>query len=263
MLRKNSKLTIATDPATSAIAALRFNFLHPPFDNPKVRQAVRAAIKQEDYMRAAVGDDTSLWRTCRSAFPCGTPYQSEALGQRLMEGNLDNARRLLAASGYAGQRVVIINPTDFPLIGPLGQVTADLLKQMGMNVDLQESDWGTVVQRRASREPVEKGGWSIFHTTGSSSGWVNPAVAQQLRGQGAKGWFGWWDNPKQEELVRDWLAAPDEAAQTRVAMAIGELAMEEVPSIPLGQYYICTVFRKNLVGMLQGPCPLPWNLRRV
>jgi len=262
MLKDPGVTSIIADPS-GRNSVLRFNCLHPPFDNPKVRRAVLAGIRQEDYMRAAVGDDTSLWRTCRSAFPCGTPYQSEALGTRLMEGNLDTARRLLAASGYAGQRVVVINPTDFPLIGPLGQVTADLLKQMGMNVDLQESDWGTVVQRRAQREPVEKGGWSIFHTTGSSSGWSNPAVAQQLRGQGTKGWFGWWDNSRQEELVRDWLAAPDEAAQTRVAMAIGELAMEEVPSIPLGQYYIRTVFRKNIVGMLQGPCPLPWNLRRV
>lgn len=214
-------------------------------------------------MRAAVGDDTSLWRTCRSQFPCGTPYESETLGMRAMEGNLDKARRLLAESGYAGQRVVVINPTDFPLIGPLGQVTADLLKKMGMNVELQESDWGTVVQRRASREPPDKGGWNIFHTTGSSSGWGNPAVAQNLRGMGAKGWFGWWDSPKQEALVQDWLAASDEAEQTRIARAIGDLAMEEAPTIPLGQYYIRTVFRSNLTGMLQGPCPVPWNLRRV
>ena len=33
-----------------------------------------------------------------------------------------------------------------------------------MNVDLQEMDWGSLGERRVSREPVEKGGWSIFHT---------------------------------------------------------------------------------------------------
>ena len=91
----------------------------------------------------------------------------------------------------------------------------------------------------------------------------NPAEAQGFRGQGAKGWFGWWDNPQQEALVQEWLAASDEAEQIRIARAIGDLAMDEVPTIPLGQYYIRTVFRSNLAGMLQGPCPVPWNLRRV
>ena len=39
----------------------RMNFLHPPFDNPKIRQAVMTAMSQEDYMRAIVGDDDSLF----------------------------------------------------------------------------------------------------------------------------------------------------------------------------------------------------------
>ena len=260
LLKEPSLTSIIADP-TGRNSILRFNSLYPPFTDVRVRRAVMTAVKQDDYMRTAVGDDTALWRACRTAFPCGTPYATEEAGDRLMPGDMAQAKRLLAASGYAGQKVVIINPTDFPLIGPLGQVTADLLRTMGMTVDLQESDWGTVVQRRASREPPDKGGWNIFHTTGSSSNWINPAVASPWRGQGKQGWFGWWDNPRLEAMVNDWLAAPDEAAQTTVAKAIGVLALEEAPSIPLGQYYIRTVFNKRLTGMLQGPCPYPWNLR--
>jgi peptide/nickel transport system substrate-binding protein len=260
MLKDPGIASMIADPS-GRMSILRFNCLHPPFDNVKVRQAVRMAVNQDDYMRAAVGDDTALWRVCRSLFPCGTPYATD--GTALMPNDLAGGRRLLAESGYAGQKAVVINPTDFPLIGPLGQVTADLLKKLGMTVDLQESDWGTVVQRRASREPVEKGGWSIFHTTGSASGWINPAVAQIVRGQGAKGWFGWWDSPKLEAMTQDWLAAPDEASQTRVAQAIGLLALTEVPSIPLGQFFIRTVYRRSIAGLLQGPCPYPWNIRPV
>jgi peptide/nickel transport system substrate-binding protein len=260
MLRDPNITSIIADPS-GRTSIMRFNCLHPPFDNLRVRRAVLAGVKQEDYMRAAVGDDPDLWRACHSLFPCGTLYETDAAGKRLMTGDIATARKLLSESGYAGQKAVIINPTDFPLIGPLGQVTADLLKTMGMNVDLQESDWGTVVQRRASREPVEKGGWSIFHTTGSASGWINPAVAQPVRGQGAKGWFGWWSSPKQEEMVQDWLAAPDEISQTRIARAIGELALEDVATIPLGQFFIRTVFRRAITGVLQGPCPYPWNIR--
>jgi peptide/nickel transport system substrate-binding protein len=157
--------------------------------------------------------------------------------------------------------VVIINPTDFPDIGPLGQVTADVLKRIGMNVDLRETDWGTVVQRRASREPVEKGGWSIFHTTGSASGWSSPAVSELVRGRGTEGWFGWWTSPAAEAMVQDWLSAPDVPAQTRIAQALGRLALDEVATVPLGQFYIRTVFSKRITGVLQGVAPYPWNVR--
>ena len=132
-----------------------------------------------------------------------------------------------------------------------------------MNVDLQESDWGTVIQRRTSREPVEKGGWSIFHTTGSSPGYSNPAVSTLVRGQGAKGWFGWWDSPKAEAMVQEWIDAADPAERHRLAKAIGDLALEEVATMPLGMFYVRTAFRKGLTGMLEGPIPYPWGLRRA
>jgi peptide/nickel transport system substrate-binding protein len=119
-----------------------------------------------------------------------------------MPGDLARARDALRAAGYANQKAVINNPTDFPDIGPLGQVTADRLRRAGMNVELAESDWGTVVQRRTNREPVERGGWSILHTTGGASAWANPATSFLVRGQGAQGWFGWWQNERAEQAGR-------------------------------------------------------------
>ena len=178
-----------------------------------------------------------------------------------MRGDRAVARKLLEASGYAGQQVVIINPTDFPSIGPLGQVTAEALKAIGMNVDLRESDWGTVIQRRNSREPVDKGGWSIFHTFGSAPAYSNPAVASILRSQGANAWYGWPNNPQVEALVQEWLAAPDAAAQARVADAIGTAALADVVTVPLGQFFVKTAYRRAITGVLQGIAPYPWNVR--
>src|SRR6478736_34860 len=160
------------------------------------------AVNQEDYMQATQGDDTTLWQTCRSLWPRGTPYYTGEQ-EDLMPQNLDKAKAALAASGYAGEKVVIISPTDFPDIGPLGQVTGELLQRLGMNVQMADSDWGTVVQRRGNRESVEKGGWSIFHTTGPAVGWSNPALSLLVRGQGAKGWFGWWENETAEKLAEE------------------------------------------------------------
>jgi peptide/nickel transport system substrate-binding protein len=239
---------------------MRLNQLQPPFDDVAIRRAVLLGINQDDYMRATFGDDTSLWRTCYSEFPCGTLYETDD-PEHLMKGDLAAATAALKATSYAGQRVAVLSPTDFPAIRPLCQVTADLLKKMGMNVDLQEMDWGTVVQRRASMEPVEKGGWSVFHTFGSSGGFATPATSPLVRGQGKQGWFGWWSSPAVEQLTQEWLAAPDVATQKKVASQIANLAMREVATIPLGLSFGKTAFRKSITGVLQGVAPYPWNVR--
>ena len=262
-LVKNPALnSIISDPS-GRIAVMRLNCLQAPFNDVRIRRAVEMAVNQEDYLRAAYGDDTTLWQQCKSLFACGTPYADETTGKQLMRGDVAAARAMLKDAGYAGQKVVIINPTDFPQIGPLGQMTAATLRSIGMNVDLQETDWGTVVQRRASREPVDKGGWSIFHSTGSAAGWVNPGVAEIVRGRGAQGWFGWWESPAAEALVQDWLAAPDEVGQTKAARALNDLALRDVATVPLGLFFIRTVFSRKITGILPGPCPYPWNVRPV
>lgn len=261
-LQRNPSVTVKVADPAGRLALMRMNMAQKPFDNAKLRRAMMAAVNQEDYMRAARGDDTALWTDCRSVFPKGTPYYQDA-GIGLMPGDLNAARKLLDASGYAGEKLVLINPTDFPDIGPLGQITNEWLVKLGMNVDFRETDWGTVVQRRASREPVEKGGWSVFHTTGSATAYSNPAVNYLVRGPGEPGWFGWWRNPQSETLAEEWLAAADPATQTRIAIEMGRLAMADVSCVPLGQFYLQTAFRRTLTGVLTGPSPYPWNVRRV
>jgi len=260
MLASNRDIRREVTDKAGRMALMRLNCLHPPFNDVKVRRAVLQSVIQENYMRASQGDDTSTWTETRSIFPKHTPYYEDH--PDLMPGDLDKARATLKESGYTDQKTVIINPTDFPDIGPLGQVTADALKRIGMNVELAESDWGTVIQRRGSREAVEKGGWSIFHTTGPSSFYGNPAMSPLIRGQGADGWFGWWKNDRAEALTEEWLYATDEAAQRKAALELGRLGLEEVSTIPLGQFTIRTAFRKDISGILEGPAPFPWNVKR-
>lgn len=250
-----------TDPL-GRLAVMRMNCLQPPFDDPRIRKAVRLTVAQDEYMRASRGDDRSDWQICRSLWPRGTPYYRDE-GEAMMPGDLDRARAALREAGYDNQKVVVINPTDFPDIGPLGQVTADRLKRIGMNIDLAESDWGTVVQRRASREPVDKGGWSILHTTGGASAWSNPAKSFLVRGQGTRGWFGWWKNDRAEELAEAWVFEENPDRQKALAQELGHLALEDVSFLPLGQFVIRTAFRKDITGILQGSAPYPWNVRRT
>jgi peptide/nickel transport system substrate-binding protein len=259
-LTADKNIAVQIDQPWGRLSWLITNQLQPPFNDARIRRAMMMAVRQEDYMRATFGDDQSLWRACRDVFPFGTPYYSGADADA-MQGDLTMAAKMLQQAGYAGQKVVVINPTDFPAIHPLGLVTADTLKQIGMNVELQETDWGTVVQRRASMEPVEKGGWSVFHTFSSSAAASTPATHPLINGRGNKGWFGWWDNAEARSLTAQWLAAPDTAGQNKAAKSLSHVAMTDVAATPVGQWYGKTAFRRSIIGVLQGVSPYPWNVR--
>jgi peptide/nickel transport system substrate-binding protein len=262
LLKRNSDIVIAPSNPQGYIGGMRFNHLHPPFNDARLRRAVLVAVNQEDYMRAIMGDDHSAWRVCRSQYPCGTTYGVE-VDLPVQKGDIETAKKMIRDAAYNGQKVVIINPTDFPTIGPLGDITYDLMKKIGINVELQDTDWGSVVQRRATKEPVEKGGWSVFHTWFTGGFILNPVVSAPYRGLGAAGWFGWYSNPKIEEMTQEWLDAKDDDTRKKIAMAIQLENYSQVPTINLGQFQIPTAYRRSLSGKLEFTGPVFWNVKRV
>jgi peptide/nickel transport system substrate-binding protein len=36
------------------------------------------------------------------------------------------------------------------------------MRKVGLNVDMQVSEWGTMMQRVLKKEPIEQGGWSCL-----------------------------------------------------------------------------------------------------
>jgi len=262
-LKRGSGVTISQIDDLGFISILRFNAAIPPFNNPKLRHAVLAAVDQADYMRAVNGDNVR-WQRCASFFPCGVPFISE-VGASIMNTprDLAKAREAVKAAGYAGERIVVMNPGDFPSIAPLGEITADLLKQLGMNVDLQTMDWGTVGQRRTSKAPIEQGGWNIFHTWTTSVSITNPALNYYIRGQGENGWFGWYENAEVEKLTDDWSQATTDAQKQAAFDGIQRISLENAPIVPLGQYYPITAYRSSIVDRIPATNALPWNIRRA
>jgi len=262
LLRKSPDIYIGTAHRLGINGILRFNHLHPPFNNVAMRRAVMMAVNQVDYLAAISGNDPEGTRICKSLIPCGTDEGRE-IGAPMMPGDLERARVALKQAGYNGERIVIINPTDLPPIGPMGDVTYDLLKQLGLNVELAASDWGTVTKRRSSREPVEKGGWSILHTLTPSLPTSLPIGNHYLRGLGPTGWFGWYENKTIEQLAEAWMLSPDVTERAAIADKIQLEAFQTVPSVPLGQFQMYNAYRKNLTGVVEAFGAQFWNARRA
>ena len=262
LLKRDTDIAMGPSDPHGNVGGLRFNCLHPPFDDVRLRRAVLYAVNQEDYMRAIMGEDHAAWRVCRSQYPCGTMYGTE-VDLPVQKGDLDAARKMIQAAGYNGQKTVILCPSDIPTVGLFGDITYVTFKKIGLNVELQMTDWGSVVQRRATRAPVEKGGWSVFLTYFTGGFLLNPVVAAPFRGVGEAGFFGWYANPKIEELTQDWLDAKDDDARMRIAAAIQLENYTQVPTVTLGQFQVPTAYRKSLAGKLEFTAPLFWNVRRV
>ncbi|MGE0224204.1 MAG: ABC transporter substrate-binding protein [Acetobacteraceae bacterium] len=261
-LRRNADITIGSANPSGFNGILRFNHLQPPFNNVALRRAVLMAVNQQDYMESITGNDATALKLCKAMFPCGTPYGQET-GGSVMTGDLDKARAALKAAGYKNEKVVIISPADVPTIGPMGDVTYDLLKRLGMNVELVATDWATLTNRRASKEPVEKGGWSIFHTWSPSLIMSTPVEHFPMRGLGQKGWAGWYEDAEMEAMTRDWTIATTPEEQAAIAAKIQARAFDQVPFVLCGQFQIRTAYRKYLTGVIEGGAAYMWNVRRV
>ena len=263
VLAANPDITITrVDPLPSPIM-VKFNHLLPPFDNVKMRQAILAVANQADFLSTLAGDAKN-WELCPSFFICGTPMANDA-GSTALTGkrDFDTAKKLIAEAGYKGERIVVLDAVDQPVAHTQALVVTDLMKKLGLTVDLQAMDWGTLVTRRASMEPIDKGGWNIFPTGWVGADLLDPAVNPTLRTNGKKGHFGWPSDDKIEALRTEWLKAATLDERKKLAAAIQERAFEVVPYLPTGQWKPVTAYHKNVKGVVQAPAYLMWNVEKT
>ena len=113
------------------------------------------------------------------------------------------AKKLLAESGYDGTPIVVMAPGDVVTLKAQPIVAAQLLREAGFKVDVQATDWQTVVTRRASQKPPKEGGWNMFFTNWVGADVVNPVANVSIGGRGTNGgWFGWAEDAKIEAAAR-------------------------------------------------------------
>lgn len=260
-LRKAKGVRVMRNDDIGAIAMVAVNHLHPPFDNRKLLRALLPAIDQSEFMQAAYGEETDLYRTGVGVFTPGLPMASTA-GLEVLTGKRDLAlaKKLVAESGYGGEKVILMSPSDYADQQAYSQVFAAMLEKVGVKVEYASMDWGTLVSRRASKE---LGVWNSFCTTYEGMTVANPGSHVPLRGNGPDGWFGWPTDPEMETLRDRWFDARDSAAQKAVCDDMQRLAFEHVPFYPVGQRFLPTAVRDNVQDIVPASYPVFWGARKV
>ncbi len=135
----------------------------------------------------------------------------------MKEYNPKKALQLLKEAGYKGEPITVLAATDHATITPATQVLIQAMREAGINVDVQSMDWGSVVTRRAKKEPPAQGGWNIFVTTSGGVGSSNPVLHTWIGAACDKGLFGWPCDPEVEKLRNAFGMAATEEERKKIA----------------------------------------------
>ena len=253
VLRRNHGVTTAGINQFGATGALVFNTHIPPFDNALLRHALMLAVNQDDCMRAVVGDQPAMMRTGVGVFAPGTPLAND-VGIEILTAPRDRerVRRLVKESGYKGERIAMMVPTDAAALLAFGNVIYQTMKDVGLNIEYQAMDWGTLVSRRNN---LGTGGWHCMMSI--NPGWNSaPATHYFLSSP-------YYADSAMLELRDAWVDAPDFAAEKSIAEDIQRRFFENPPILPLGQYYLPSAFRVGLSDIVQAPWAIFWGLRKT
>jgi len=259
-LQSNPDLrTYLLDPR-GAQGWLRPNWLHPPFNNKKARQALLHMVDQETYLAWSMGQQEN-YRTCYSVYLCSSHYATRIGAEPMIKHDLATARQLVKESGYDGYPVVVLQITDKPFLNAAAVVTRNRLQSIGFKVILKQVDWSSSLIVRTRTEPPDKGGWNLLHTWWLAPDLANPAVHSGLSGAGSNAYPGWPNVPELEQLITRWVRATDQGTREHLAEQIQMLALNEVTYVPWGEWDYPTVFRKSVRDVVQFVSPVFWNIR--
>lgn len=264
MLKKSPDIVLGRLDDWGFISQLRPNHLNAPTSNPAFRRALMAAIDQREVMDGVMGGDPSGTVVPMGFLATGKKEVDlagiEAITKRR---SVAEVKAMLAQAGYQGEKLILLHTGDQPFYNAASLVVADALSKVGIAIDDQVMDWGTVLQRRASKAPLDKGGWSLFVSVTPVPEYHDPLLGSLLRGNGKDAWIGWPEIPAIETAYSAWLDAADDADKTRLEREIHLAAFEYVPFIPLGRYMPRAAWRRAISAPLKGPAPVFWNVSKT
>jgi peptide/nickel transport system substrate-binding protein len=186
------------------IGILRFNHLHPPFNNSLVRRALLGAVDQAEAMTAVAGTDRTNWHDGIGLFPAGTPFANDA-GIEVLRRPRDYAavRQALTRAGYDGEKIVVLGPTDVQEVRHPSRHGATGRRPPKTALDVLEMELGAAARRRQNHGPPDKGGWNaFFEFLDRSIPNINPYGNRLIRADGLAAYDGWPTSPRIEALRR-------------------------------------------------------------
>jgi len=230
---------------------LFFNQKEGIMTNPKLRQAMQAAVSMEPVLSASVGPK-KLWALSGSLMPPGTKWVSKAGVEGYSQNNAAKAKALAKEAGYKGETIRYMVTTSYADHYAASVVLAKQFKDAGFNVDLQIYDWATLVSRRA-----QPGLWDVYFTT---HGFVPDPILFTFMNPT---YPGWWNSSAKQQYTADFTVTQDPGKRMAALEKLQTLFYQEVPLLRTGDTFNYDIYSPKLHGigtstLLNFPCF--WNV---
>ena len=255
-------VTVRRTAALPSVAFVRPDFALPPFNDLRARQALALLFDQNDFM-AAVAGDNAKWSTCYSFSVCGGPLGTEVGSEPYRKPDLARAKQLFAEAGYRGEKLVLLGTPQLPNINAMTQVAAQRLREAGIDVDVQMTDFPTMLTRiNAKGKPLDAGGYNLFTYYAVGTSWFHPLMNVSADLSCNPGWPGFPCDPEGEALRQAFLSAADEPARKAAFAAFQKRLWDFIPYVPAGQFDVSSAYRPNVTGVLDAYFIAYWNIEK-
>jgi peptide/nickel transport system substrate-binding protein len=243
-LKSNPKLTLVSTPYSNGIQYIGMNVTRPPFNNPKVRQAVAYALPYQKIM------DAVMFGLAKPMFGAPASSATQAVWPQAHKYNidLDKARALMAEAGHTnGLETTLSFDLGFAGVNePLCVLVQESLAQIGIKVTINKvpgANWRTELNKKEM---------PLF--TNIFSGWLDyPEYFFFWCYDGANSVFNTmsYQNATMDKFIADArasAAAGDTPLYDASVKGFVDLAFTDVPRIPLFQPYVNVAMQKNITG---------------
>jgi peptide/nickel transport system substrate-binding protein len=238
------QIRIVGTPVENALQYIGMNTKTPPFDNPKVRQAVAFAIPYEKIMEAVLYN-RGIPMFGRAA---GTPISMEWPQKFPYTTDLVKAKALLTEAGFPNGFETTLS-FDLGLAGvnePLTVLLQESLGQIGIRTTINKipgANW---------RAELLKKSMPLYANT--FGGWLNYPeyfFFWAYHGQNAVFNTMSYQNPAMDKLIdaaRVAGAAKDQAAYEKAVSGFVQMSFDEVPRVPIYQPMLNVAMQRNISG---------------
>lgn len=215
--------------------------------NMTLRQALFAAVNNEDMLKAAFGS-TEFYTLSGSLYPEGFRFHTKEGIEAFNQNNPAKARELAAKAGYKGEPIRFLTTTQFDHFYKIALVATETWRKAGFNIDLQVVDWGTLLTRRNNPALYE------MSTVGA------PFLAEpSLTFTAGSERPGWWSSEAKDRVVGAFNAESDPAKRAAMFGEVQKLIYAEVPYIKVGDYNVLRAKSNRLQGVIPSSWSYFWN----
>ena len=237
----NTKVVIDSVP-TSTWDGLIMNASQKPFDDVRVRHAVSLAIDKKALVELALfGYGTPT----HTMIPPSSPFFNDKIA---IKTDIPQAKKLLAEAGFPdGFSTILYVPSGRPTRERIGVGAAEMLKAIGVKVDLQRVPWDKFVKDIEGKE--------AFYTDGFySRPTLDTSIYPWYHSTGSWNTTLWnYKNPETDKVLDAARAAKTDEEKAKLYKEFQQLAIDAPAGVIPYVLNHTNAYRSNVKGFKSSP----------